>query len=249
MQEISQHHNVKLISLHCHFANRILYTWQKRTEEMINLYDKLQKESNHPLAFISLGGAIYGKMQPEMKAQFSHSIPTFADYARVAAKPFNSYFVQSEYNKPTLIIEPGTALVANSMKFVARVVSIKSVRGKYIATVGGSSYNISPNPNRKNVPITVYRPTSIATASQDYIDLDVAGYTCIETDYLYRGFSGQLAVGDFLVWDQIGAYSVVMKPPFILPNFPIVEYHDDDNSTKCIKRAETFEDIFQTYEF
>jgi diaminopimelate decarboxylase len=38
-----------------------------------------------------------------------------------------------------------------------------------------------------------------------------------------------------------------MKPPFILPNVPVVEISDSDNNFNVLKRQETFNDIFNTY--
>jgi diaminopimelate decarboxylase len=54
-------------------------------------------------------------------------------------------------------------------------------------------------------------------------------------------------VGDLVVFDNVGSYSVVLKPPFILPNFPIIEW--DGENTRVVKRKETFEDLFKTYVF
>jgi diaminopimelate decarboxylase len=75
------------------------------------------------------------------------------------------------------------------------------------------------------------------------------GYTCIEGDYLYKGFSGYLGVGDLVIFDDVGSYSIVMKPPFILPNVAILEPDESSNSCKLIKRKEVFADIFHTYIF
>ena len=64
-----------------------------------------------------------------------------------------------------------------------------------------------------------------------------------------QGVQRQLAVGDFIAFDDVGSYSVVMKPPFILPNVAIVEPLADGLDYKLIKRRETFDDIFHTYTF
>ena len=50
-----------------------------------------------------------------------------------------------------------------------------------------------------------------------------------------------------MVFENVGSYSVVLKPPFILPNFPIVELCD--GQARVVKRKETFDDLFCTYEF
>ncbi len=68
----------------------------------------------------------------------------------------------------------------------------------------------------------------------------------MEGDLLTRNFSGLLAKGDMLIYQNVGAYSLVMKPPFILPNFPILELLPD-GSINVIRRAEKAADIFGTY--
>ena len=110
----------------------------------------------------------------------------------------------------------------------------------------GSIYNINPTLNKKNPPITVMHDSADSEAA-DYHDLDFAGFTCIESDYLYRGYDGPLAIGDFVVFENVGSYSVVLKPPFILPNFPILEI--TDHGIDIIKRQETFDDLFHTFNF
>ena len=130
------------------------------------------------------------------------------------------------------------------MHFAAKVVNIKNVRGKAIATLLGSIYNINPTLNKKNPPIAVY---PMGGEQKAYNDLDFGGFTCIESDYLYRHYDGKLAKDDMVVFGNVGSYSVVLKPPFILPNFPIVEVVN--GQIEVVKRAETFDDLFHTFTF
>jgi diaminopimelate decarboxylase len=130
------------------------------------------------------------------------------------------------------------------MRFAARVVNIKTVRNKPIATLKGSIYNINPTLNTKNPPIEI---VSMGGEQSDYEDLDFGGFTCIESDYLYRHFSGKLAKGDMVIFGNVGSYSVVLKPPFILPNFPMIDISSGD--IEIIKRGEVFEDLFHTFNF
>ena len=246
---MAAHANLRIVGLHCHFATRSLACWEQRTTGMLEVLDRWITEGGPELEYVSLGGGLYGHMPPELKAQFPVSIPSFEDYANVAARPFAEFFARKEApSPPTLIIEPGTALAADAMKFVAKVVSIKEVRGKTIATLAGSTYNINPTPNRKNVPITVFAAPGRARR-EPRAGVDFGGYTCIEGDYLYRGFDGEIAIGDFVVFDDVGSYSVVMKPPFILPNVAIIEIEGADQRIRVIKRREEFDDLFATYEF
>ena len=81
----------------------------------------------------------------------------------------------------------------------------------------------------------------------EYVDLDFGGFTCIESDYLYRHYNGNLAKGDMVVFGNVGSYSVVLKPPFILPNFPIIDI--SEGQLEIIKRGESFDDLFHTFNF
>ena len=246
---IDAHSKLKLEGLHCHFATRSLECWKNRTKGMISLIDRHFRHRLPELSHVSLGGGLYGHMPNDLKAQFPVEIPEFEDYAEVAALPFAKYFERLQINKsPTLIIEPGTALVADAIKYVCKVNSIKKVRDRTIATLTGSTYNINPNPNRKNLPIECF-PSPNYSDRAEVKGAYLAGYTCIEGDYLHKEFCGSLAVGDFIVFDDVGSYSIVMKPPFILPNVAIVEPLQDGKSFRLIKRGESFDDIFKLLYF
>ena len=233
--------NIRIAGLHCHFASRRGETWKPRAEGICRLADELCPElPDH----VDLGGGLFGKMKNSLKAQFGMHIPTYKEYAQEAAATIAQHFGGCEH-QPQLFIEPGSALVGDAMRFAARVKSIKDIRGKKIATLMGSIYNINPTLNKKNPPLTVMHDETLPTS--EYADLDFAGFTCIESDYLYRGYNGPLSLGDFVVFENVGSYSVVLKPPFILPNFPILELRE--GRIDVIKRQETFDDLFHTYTF
>ena len=51
---------------------------------------------------------------------------------------------------------------------------------------------------------------------------------------------------NYVIFNNVGAYTIVLKPPFIKPSPPIVTF----KGRKCnlIRREEKFEDIFLTYQ-
>jgi len=244
---ISKNSNLQLVGLHCHFATRSQLSWENRTKGMLKIIDEYFSDHLDMLEYVSLGGGLYGCMPEKLKTQFDFKIPSFEDYAYASARPFYEYFKQhSDVIRPLLIIEPGTALVADSVKYVTKVVSIKSIKEKTIVTLSGSIFNINPNSHRKNVPIEIYPSNS--TSRLVVHDALFAGYTCVESDYLYKDYSGEIGLGDFIVFNDAGSYSIVMKPPFIMPNVAVIEIDDCiKNGYSVIKRKETFEDVFQTY--
>ena len=228
--------NVSVSGMHCHIPFRSLDTFEKR---MNSLKTVLEEFSGYSWEYISLGGGYMGPVSEQLASQMDVKPPTYDDYARVIAGGMNTIFSDT-VNKPILIIEPGSALAANAMQYVTKVINIKSSRNKDIATLSGSTYQMNPSVRNVNRPIKVYH---FSDEEKCYKNMDLAGYTCIESDYLYKGYSGELAVGDYVVFDNVGSYSVVMKPPFILPDIPMLEIHSDD-SYEVVKRAQRSDEVF-----
>lgn len=229
--------NLHFVNFQCHFAKRQIEYWPARVNGMIALIDKIGVIPER----IDIGGGLFGKMPELLKSQFPSEIPNYKDYAKIAGTIFREYFGDKTI-KPELIIEPGSALVGDCMKFVGTVKTIKNIRGKSIASILGSQKNISMS--GVNPPINVIH---MGKDGKKYENLDIVGFTCIEGDVLYRNYSGKLAIDDAIVISNCGSYSLVMKPPFILPNFPVLDICGD--KVEVIKRAETFEDIFHTFNF
>ena len=229
--------NVKFINFQCHFAKRQIAYWPARAKGMVDLIDRLGIIPER----IDIGGGLFGKMADSLRAQFSCEIPDYEAYAKAAAQVFADYFADKDV-KPELLIEPGSAVVGDCMKFIGTVKTIKNVRGKWIATVLGSQKNISMT--GINPPMEVI---AMGGDQKEYKDLDFVGFTCIEGDVLYHDYTGKLAHQDVIVISNCGSYSLVMKPPFILPNFPVLDI--SEGKTEVIKRAENFDDLFHTFNF
>lgn len=234
---LSSTSNVKLVNLQCHFAKRQVEYWPARAQGMVDLMERLGFIPEK----IDLGGGMYGKMPDSLNAQFNSKIPSYEEYALEAATIFADYF-RDKVAKPVMLIEPGSALVGDCMKFVGTIKTIKEIRGKKFATVLGSQKNISMS--GVNPPMEVI---AMGNEQHEYENVDFVGFTCIEGDVLYHDFNGNMALGDAVVIGNCGSYSIVMKPPFILPNFPVLDVCGDH--VEVIKRAERFEDLFRTFSF
>lgn len=233
--------NVHLAGLQAHFAKRDVRYWPARTEGMLQVYDRVVSCYSLTPNYVDLGGGIYGPMPGSLRQQLGIAPVSYDDYAQRCAKLVAEHF-QDKPEKPELLLEPGSAVAGNCMRFVCRVETIKTVRGKTFATVLGSQKNISMS--GINPPMQVIPGGAPQT---EYKDLDIVGFTCIEGDVLQKNYSGPLAVGDYIVLGNCGSYSVVMKPPFILPNFPVLDISSGE--AEIIKRAENFEDLFHTFTF
>ena len=139
MERIAETDNVNVVGLHCHIPFRTLDTYKKRVRAMAEILDMFPQQQ---LSYISMGGGYMGKIDEAMLDQFSFTPPTFEDYAAVVAG-FMAERYKDDEHKPMLIIEPGSALVANAMKYVTRVLNIKSARGNKIASLTGSTFQVN----------------------------------------------------------------------------------------------------------
>ena len=74
------------------------------------------------------------------------------------------------------------------------------------------------------------------------------GFTCLEQDVMVPEWSGELAEGDVMVFDNCGGYSIVSKPQFIKPQSAMFA-KGADGSVMQIMRAETFDDVFSKFSF
>lgn len=238
INKLNECENVKVNGLHIHLPFRELSSFSKRMNALERILSVLECRD---FDYISVGGGYKGELSSEMKILFGNDAPQYLDYAREVAGSFNKIVCKMGI-KPKLIIEPGSALVADTMQYVTRVVSIKKSRDKYYATLTGSTYNINPSVKNFNRPIAIF---SLGNDGNEYQNLDMTGYTCIEGDRLYTNYSGKLNVNDFVIFNNVGSYSIDMKPPFIMEDIPIIELVKGDEI--LIRKAQTVQHIFENY--
>lgn len=236
--------NIKIVGLHCHVGrSRGLIEWKNRVEIMFQLVDKYFK--NIP-EFIDFGSGMNSVMEPSLAMQFGGHIPTYQEYAEVIATAMKSKYGHLSYEEqPVLYTEPGTTVISGYMSFMAKVESIKNVKGKTYITFNGSGGNMGDICHLKQLPISVYHMGEKAISC---VNATFVGYTCLEHDHIYEDFTGEIAVGDIVEFRNVGSYSNVFKPPFILPNCAMICENSIGNF-EIIKNRETFDDIFHTYIF
>lgn len=248
IETVSNHTNMKLVGLHCHFASRTLKSWRNRTIAMTQLLSQMSLKQLSDLKYVSLGGGLYGEMAEALKCQFEDPIPSFTQYAEASALEFSRTMSVLGRRDIELIIEPGTALAASAMEFICSVQSVKQLGTSTFVTVDGSSFNLGTFKSKINPPLRVLHDAE-ARGRVRVTKAKIVGYTCIEQDFLHEDFSEDIAIGDAVLFEEIGSYSIVMKPPFILPNVAIVDVCSKSGDFKILKKREKFEDVFRTYEY
>jgi len=247
IENINSLPNVTLSGIHCHYPDRDLKSFKVRVDKILSLAERL---FSTPPKYIDIGGGFFGKMPLSLSSQFDCQFVTYSEYAKTIATKFRDFFQKySLDDSPILILEPGSAIVADTIHFVSRVIDIKEIRGKFFATVSGSKFNIGLLTSNINMPMQVIRSNDSKKQNNRYHAIDIVGYTCIEGDCLSRDYEGNIGVKDFVIFSNVGSYSLVFKPQFILPNVPMIEYIDAPGKYEIVKRQEKSEDVFSTYIF
>ena len=205
---------VRLVALHCHVStrSRAPATFAAIARRMVALGDRLFPSGGPEL--LDLGGGFCSRMPAELSAQFSAPVPTFAEYAAAVGGALAERWPAGD--GPTVLLEPGVALAADAGYYVARVLEVRTLRSRRLALVAGSELTVKPTRHGLRLPV---RRVACPAPRRPAVEgpLDLVGYTCMERDLLREGFPEPLAVGDFVVFGNVGAYTSVLSPPFIRP--------------------------------
>jgi len=234
LKELLTVKNIKIIGLHGHFStrNRSLQTYEFITQTLCNLAKENLLET---LEYIDIGGGIYG----ELPDSFNIVAPTFDQYAETICEVMNREFRHFS-KKPNLILEPGISMVANTFIFIAKVIEVKKVRNINFVLVDGSVHNVKPTMHKNNLPMRVVRKSKMVKEKEDF---HIVGYTCMEKDYLAHNVNDSLPEKeDYIIFENVGAYTIVFNPPFIKERPGIVAM---DNDIFCsVRKKETISQFF-----
>ena len=232
----------RVVGLACHFVTRT-----RSVDDYARIADRMATLAtahfpDAPPAMLDLGGGFLSPMPPALARQFPFPVPSWDAYADAIGARLAARWPGGD--GPELVLEPGMTVVADAMRFVARVVDVRHLRGRRLAVVAGSVYDVKPTKSPRNLPMTVVGP-GIATG-EDGDPVDVVGCTCMEDDRLFAGHRGGIAAGDFVVFENVGAYSLVLRPPFIRPCPPVLEV-GPDGAARVVKRGERLDDVIATH--
>jgi len=235
--------NCEIIGFHSHFSNssRSLSCFDSRISGLLTASESFF-EKKAP-QFINVGGGFFGDMPTSLASQYGERLPNFTDYAKQICNNIKKRFTTEK--SPKLLLEPGTALVANAMVFVCKVYEVKQLEEKTIALVNGSNHNVNHKWQGESLPIEILRQNPDHVSNSGSACFDIVANTCIEKDVLCTDVSGSIRAGDYVVFQYMGAYSNVLKQPFIHPCQAI--YTTQNQQLIVVKRQETATDILASY--
>ena len=234
ISDLASIQNIDVIGLHGHFSTstRSLAIYKKNAQMLCDLSKIFLSET---LEYIDVGGGFYGHVPETMNIK---EVPTFDDYAEEICSIINKEKVHFK-NDPLLIIEPGLSMVADTFKFFCKVIDVKKNWNESYVLVKGSVHNIKPAMHNRNLPLEHVKRTGGLYKQGKY---NVVGYTCMEKDYLVVEAEGEVPKpGDFLVFSNVGAYTIVFAPAFIKERPPIIAQEGD--SFSLVRKRESIDDF------
>lgn len=239
--------NLRIAGLHCHFSgDRSADQYRRVTRGLIRLHQMVL--SNRPLDYIDVGGGFASNMSSSLAAQLPVRPSTFEEYADAVATEMRAAYGAGG---PELILEPGMGLLADVMILVTRVEAVKRLGSRRLAVVDGSIFNIKPLRGGVNLPVRLVAADQAGMLSdrdqnEAVESWDIVGHTCMEIDVLHQGYIGPIRPGDYVVIENVGAYTNVLNAPFIRGTPAILEY-GDDGVGELLRPASTVADLLCSY--
>lgn len=202
--------NVEVVGIHCHFwtAERHHGSYRQRLEKLLHLYDQLI--AHFPVRLINIGGGFMGSLPKDLADQFDGKLSGWDDYATSIGETIAHHF-RNRSDGPLLMIEPGSSLVADSFAFLTEVLDVKSIGEENYALVNASNIWLKPTGHSKKL---VFEKIGDGQGSS-FTNCKMVGITCMEKDVI-GNFHGELKIGDKLLFQNMGAYTMSYSPNFII---------------------------------
>lgn len=186
----------KIAGLHFH---RTSATRSLRVYEVLCRYiNRIVKELKLELDYVDIGGGFFGNM------------PGKPDYHAYV----NTIYQTLENKKVTLIVEPGNALIASPVDYVATVLDCKKIDDTVVCSSDASRLHIDPLFHKSSYWYErIHNEMDRPNICEKQI---VTGATCLENDVIMELQDEKaLQRGDRLVFKCVGAYTMTLTPNFI----------------------------------
>lgn len=226
IKDLNDIRNIKIAGIHIHNTakTRSLSIYKELSIKACEVADLIRNE----LEYIDIGGGFFGGVPGK---------PTYDEYVKEISSVLMKRF---DCNNTKLILEPGSAIIGSPVKFVCEVVDVKDTFSKRIVTINGSRHNVDPLMIKNKYFLNIK-----SKENQKIKEQVICGYTCLENDRLMNLKDyNELNIGDRLVFDKVGAYTMALSPLFI-EYFPTVYVDLGNGDYKVAREKWTIENYMQ----
>lgn len=229
---------IRIISLHGHTSSsdRAVANYGLIVKQMLSLCSEFQLDD---LQYFDVGGGFFGAAAKGIDVS---NKPKYSDYADVIL----DLCLQNEwFNKvqPNIVIEPGVSVVANVFSYVSMIFQTKEIAGQKFLSTDGTVFDVKPTLHSNNLPHTFFAKKP---GNGTYV-ANLVGSTCMEKDVILSDVNvpENIAGGDYVKIDGVGAYTIVLTPSFINYVSPIVSV--DGERDTLVRRRQTLDDVMAFY--
>lgn len=218
--QLIQDKGFKIKGLHLHVSSKSRSINVYKT--IANMACKIAEEYGLTLSFVDIGGGFFGGLPGK---------PQFDDYLKEISQILYKCF---DVDKTALIVEPGMSLIGAPVSYVTTVIDVKDTIYNRFVVTDGTRTSIDPFMSKKSY-FHRYKKTKAGRIFRKQV---ICGYTCMEHDRLYEAIDEEeLLVGDKVIYDKVGAYTMCLTPLFI-KYFPDV-YVEENNELTLVRKAWT----------
>ena len=228
--------NLNLIGLHFHLGSPIfeMEPFSIAIDAVLTFAAQFDSEGLELKEFSPGGGFAIGYVM-------SQQPPPIGDYAQVITSALRKRCADLHLGHPTLVIEPGRAIVGRAGVALYGVGSIKSVPAvrKYVSLDGGMGDNIRPALYDARYEAVV--ANRMSDPAQETVAL--VGKFCESGDILIRDITlPGMGPGDVVAIPSSGAYAPAMASNYNLNPRPAIVMVKDGEA-RLIRRRETYKDL------
>lgn len=196
--QMLEEHGIKIKCFMCHIKTKTLDDWMRKVSIITEFVNKAISEFElADIDFVDFGGGYV----------FDEEL--FENYAQIITDQ-----VKHLNKNITIILEPGAAICEGTIDYYAKVVNVNSIKGKIYYTIAATMNDISAI--RKRIPGEVVffsNKPKICVGKEK--NACVVGFTCLEDDIIVENIDRELQIGDFVIFTNVGAYSLSLRPEFI----------------------------------
>jgi len=228
--------NLNLRGLHFHLGSPIfeLEPYRVATDLVLRFAAEFREEGLNMTRFSPGGGFAIGYKNDDEP-------PPVSAYAEAIISTMTDTCKDLEMEMPSLVIEPGRAIIGPAGVALYRVGAVKDVPGvrKFVSVDGGMGDNIRPALYQAE-----YEVVAATKANQEAVEkVTIAGKYCESGDLLASNIMlPTLESGDLLAVPAAGAYCPSMASNYNMnPRPPMVLVKD--GQSRLIRRRESYQDL------
>ncbi len=231
--------SLNLVGLHFHLGSLIyeVQPYQEAIEIVLDFAAGMREKHGFGLEEFNIGGGFAVQYTMDSPA------PDISLYAEAIVTKMVTRCHELKLTPPTLIIEPGRAVVAQAGVALYRAGMTKNIPGvrRYVSVDGGMADNIRPALYGAQYEALVANKV----LAEDVETVTIAGKFCESGDILVKDIDlPPVTAGDIIAMPDCGAYCLPLQSNYNASLKPAIIMVKEGQS-HLIRRRETFDDLTQ----